>query len=195
MSKFLLSAAGIAATMALAGPAQAATLIDVFSGNDTQGCTKGFSTCFATQAGANVTNGALPSSVVVKFKGNFDLDEVSTNYGTIDGDEFEIGLTGTTLKFTYTPGAGDPNIHYFAIKQGNEYALYYHASPILGGSINLSGLFSKGKGDGFSHITFFNSRVPAVPEPSTWAMLILGFGAVGGAMRSARKRRTTLSFG
>lgn len=27
----------------------------------------------------------------------------------------------------------------------------------------------------------------AVPEPSTWAMLILGFGAVGGAMRQRRR--------
>ena len=28
----------------------------------------------------------------------------------------------------------------------------------------------------------------AVPEPSTWAMLILGFGLVGGALRSARAK-------
>lgn len=34
--------------------------------------------------------------------------------------------------------------------------------------------------------------VPAVPEPSTWAMMILGFGAVGGAMRASR-RKTRLS--
>ena len=32
----------------------------------------------------------------------------------------------------------------------------------------------------------------AVPEPSTWAMLLLGFFAVGGAMRS--KRRTSVRF-
>jgi hypothetical protein len=29
----------------------------------------------------------------------------------------------------------------------------------------------------------------AVPEPSTWAMLLLGFGVVGGAMRSAKRRQ------
>ena len=32
----------------------------------------------------------------------------------------------------------------------------------------------------------------AVPEPSAWALLILGFGAVGGAMR--KRRTTTVSF-
>lgn len=34
----------------------------------------------------------------------------------------------------------------------------------------------------------------AVPEPSTWALLILGFGAVGGAMRGRRRRRAALRF-
>lgn len=30
----------------------------------------------------------------------------------------------------------------------------------------------------------------AVPEPATWAMMLLGFGFVGGAMRSAKRRQT-----
>jgi hypothetical protein len=29
---------------------------------------------------------------------------------------------------------------------------------------------------------------PSVPEPSTWAMMIFGFGAVGGALRARRRR-------
>lgn len=32
-------------------------------------------------------------------------------------------------------------------------------------------------------------NVAAVPEPATWAMLLLGFGFVGGAMRSAKRRQ------
>jgi hypothetical protein len=36
----------------------------------------------------------------------------------------------------------------------------------------------------------FNS---AVPEPSTWAMMIGGFGIVGGAMRR-RRSTTTVTF-
>lgn len=34
--------------------------------------------------------------------------------------------------------------------------------------------------------------LPVVPEPGTWAMLILGFGAIGGALR--RRRRRTAGF-
>ena len=33
-----------------------------------------------------------------------------------------------------------------------------------------------------------------VPEPATWALLILGFGVVGGAMRHARRRVAALSY-
>lgn len=42
----------------------------------------------------------------------------------------------------------------------------------------------------FSRAVLTVSRVAAVPEPATWAMMILGFGAVGYAMR----RRTVLRF-
>lgn len=34
----------------------------------------------------------------------------------------------------------------------------------------------------------------AVPEPSTWAMLLLGFGAVGGVMRSRRRQKQAVFY-
>lgn len=200
MKKLLSIGAGVAAAMAVASPAQAATvLLGVFSGNDCQG---GFSSCFATQAGVNVEGGALPSPVVVKFNGNetdqeaeldpFEVDEVSTFYGTVDGSEFEIDfLEGNIVSFSYDPEAGDPELHYFVIKQGREYALYYDASPILGGSVDLDSVGFDAGADSFSHITFFNT---GVPEPSTWAMLILGFGVIGGALRAARRKAVGLRY-
>lgn len=42
-----------------------------------------------------------------------------------------------------------------------------------------------------SEIEFYGSSA-AVPEPATWAMMLLGFGVVGGAMR--RRARTSVSF-
>jgi len=30
----------------------------------------------------------------------------------------------------------------------------------------------------------------AVPEPATWAAMLVGFGAIGASMRGARRRRT-----
>jgi subtilisin-like proprotein convertase family protein len=34
---------------------------------------------------------------------------------------------------------------------------------------------------------------PGIPEPATWAMMILGFGGVGATMRSVRRRAATAS--
>ena len=39
---------------------------------------------------------------------------------------------------------------------------------------------------GFSLIVT-TADAPAVPEPMTWAMMALGFGVVGGAMRARRR--------
>ena len=40
-------------------------------------------------------------------------------------------------------------------------------------------------------ITAFEAIGPAVPEPATWAMMIAGFGMIGGVMR---RRKTTVAF-
>jgi Domain of unknown function (DUF4394)/PEP-CTERM motif len=39
----------------------------------------------------------------------------------------------------------------------------------------------------------FFGLAAAVPEPSTWAMMIIGFGAVGAAARSSRRQRKTVT--
>ena len=36
-----------------------------------------------------------------------------------------------------------------------------------------------------SSITF---AAPAVPEPATWGLMVLGFGAIGGALRTSRRK-------
>ena len=42
--------------------------------------------------------------------------------------------------------------------------------------------------------TRFNAGTPAVPEPATWAFMIFGFGAIGGAMRRQRKANVKVSY-
>ena len=36
--------------------------------------------------------------------------------------------------------------------------------------------------------------VAAVPEPATWTLMLLGFGFVGGAMRSRKRQKVTVSY-
>jgi hypothetical protein len=46
--------------------------------------------------------------------------------------------------------------------------------------------------DSYQDQLFFTAlpRTPAVPEPATWGMMILGFGAIGSAMRYRRTKAT-----
>ena len=48
--------------------------------------------------------------------------------------------------------------------------------------------------DGFNHLNVSEADVgqAAVPEPSTWAMMLLGFGGLGAMLRSRRRDSFTL---
>jgi hypothetical protein len=72
-------------------------------------------------------------------------------------------------------------------------------ADIFSGGIDLDTLFPGNPG--YSHITFFDTQNGggtggdgggAVPEPSTWAMMLLGFGAMGMAMRRRRRSGTRM---
>jgi hypothetical protein len=47
---------------------------------------------------------------------------------------------------------------------------------------------------GWSNATLYTTgSPPGVPEPATWAMMLLGFGAAGTALRRSRRRTTALA--
>jgi len=61
----------------------------------------------------------------------------------------------------------------------------------------FSGNFANGaRLFGIDNLTFTpNATTGAVPEPATWAMMLLGFGAVGSAMRRRSGVTTRIRFG
>ncbi len=86
-----------------------------------------------------------------------------------------FSLTASDLGLRYTAGGQD--FFGFARFDGSTlYSVGFETSantPILAGA----------------------QAVAAVPEPATWAMMILGIGFVGGALRSAKRRqKLTLSY-
>ena len=59
--------------------------------------------------------------------------------------------------------------------------------------LNLHYAFTGGSADALRQVRIASTEggVPPVPEPGTWAMMLLGFGAIGFAMR--RRRSTVLT--
>lgn len=106
---------------------------------------------------------------------------------------FSAGPNGvSSTNWTILSGA---NVQYVTVKGANEFKVYQLAGAgASSGTANTLDLLNGGGNQpNISHISFWLAPT-AVPEPGTWAMLILGFGAVGGALRSARKRRPVLNY-
>ena len=190
--KTLLKAAVAASALMLASPAAAEIEhLGTFEGTDCSG-QGGFPNCWATQTGTDqgpVTD-PLGSPAVYK-ENNGGNPEASPVFPTIDGSEFELTIEGSILSFTYDQGEGDPFLHYFSVKQGDFYALFYDEIGITMGEVDLAVLFPNNVG--WSHITWFDTGGTAVPEPGTWAMMLMGFGAAGFAMRRRRRDGSKLA--
>lgn len=80
----------------------------------------------------------------------------------------------------------------FAVTNGNQaFSQYVQFSALSVGEYFTSFAFSNVPSQDAFEVA--NFRVTAVPEASTWAMMILGVGAAGGMMRR-RRVRTSVSF-
>jgi hypothetical protein len=76
------------------------------------------------------------------------------------------------------------------------YASFTHdvtLSPFAAQFVRYTVLATNGANPGLSDISFSSGTVGAVPEPATWAMMLIGFGAVGGTARY-RRRKTNVAF-
>lgn len=136
------------------------------------------------------------SKIVAKFDATA-APQFATAYPTINGSEFAFtGLNGGGVNgtFTYTQGAGDPNLRFWVVKAGNGFVLYYYVpnagDPITAALALVSGQsynWTTGVQQGVSHISFYNQAGGGfpVPEPGTLALVGLGLMGLGFARRKA----------
>lgn len=122
---------------------------------------------------------------------------------------FELDLGGyaggdyTIPGLSVRDGAG--NVLYSAANylvrgsNGQFSTLDFGAAPLTASAltftIDLTGLGGDSDNIGIDNVRFgqrLASAIPAVPEPSTWAMMLVGFGLTAGAIR--RRRRPTVQF-
>jgi hypothetical protein len=136
---------------------------------------------------------------------DFYLDSNPTPDYAIDGIGFIIyGVEGTFTYGDFTTdvddvifynddfGGGVVTFSYAITAAGPQLYTGTESDPtFLTGTFDLVDFFT---GQPLSiTISAVGDPTPAVPEPASWAMMIAGFGLVGGSLRAA-KRRTSVTF-
>lgn len=200
MAKFGILTAFLGfSSLVAATPAMAATTIDFegqptgyqsnpFAIGDATFSTSGFG-LFVQDYGSGTGNSLCPTQTGAGCDATLDVGWGSP----VDG-----------FTFSYF-GLGDPAASIFVTLEyfGGGSSGFEFTPLSEGGIVDLSGALqisaatiSTTDPAGLAYDNFtFNIGSPAVPEPSTWAMLILGFFGIGGMVRSQRRRqKVTVSY-
>lgn len=145
-------------------------------------------------------NGNINGNASASNENSFESAEASYNalaFGDIEltfitsSDDADFSSFGSFTGANSTSGTFNLpgyDVQFLAVKAGPQFFIY----NLDGGS---TGTFStvgldngRGNARALSHLAFFGSPVAsAVPEPTTWAMMLGGFGLVGSAMRRVRR--------
>jgi hypothetical protein len=111
----------------------------------------------------------------------FSLDLGSAHFGLAD-----VGATFNSINDSLQIGGlangGIANL----LGTTNDFVLTLTFDPLTGTGGNGAFQFTTANTNSFYLATSASST--AVPEPATWAMMLLGFGAIGFAMRRSRKQ-------
>jgi hypothetical protein len=84
---------------------------------------------------------------------------------------------------------GNPNANFSGMDSGEPYAFFNFDSTTKFDRVDI--VQNGGGGFELDNITIGN--IGAVPEPASWALMILGFGTIGALLRSSRRKSTVLS--
>ena len=177
MKKLLLTALATAAIMAAASPAQAkAPALGVCATTDISPTALSCAGVF----GGNLDGGSPAKIQAAK-------DALALLGYTWNGVALEKldSLTGSVFDFT-TPlqGISFISVHFGAGSgkgNGTSFFKIDAGSSLDQITLNLNGL---------SNAVLYSTGTPTpgVPEPGTWAMMLLGFGAVGGALNRSKRK-------
>lgn len=176
MRKFLLASGAAIAALALPATANAAvvfTQIDSVDLNATGSDNFGADVNGEAGAFTHTFNFILDAARIA----NAAVLTIKLNSGDIDFDANGIDIDGVNL---FQQNSGDP------VEVWSLPVTLLSAGPH---SINLRGTVQAL--DGNASYTG-NLNISAVPEPATWALLIMGFGLVGAAMR--RRQNVTVRY-
>ena len=182
MSKFTAAAMAAAAFVVAPSTASAATFF--FDASDMELAFGADGSISANFGRSGIGNGTAEGGPEGDFTdiynfviptGGLASGSITTNTSFL-GSSTDLDLTSIFFNGVQLTGTG----------VGLNEAFFANAVPIFGGQINTITIngFSRGNGSYGARGSFIPTA--AVPEPATWAMMILGFGVVGYAIRRRR---------
>ncbi|MEO1969559.1 MAG: PEPxxWA-CTERM sorting domain-containing protein [Sphingomonadaceae bacterium] len=143
------------------------------------------------------TIGALSASNILDF--DIGLSDVENNELNPTNSSFQLAgssLVASAANLTFDFSQSDAAVAFFKTGSTAQYCLLgtgYSCFGQFGGEAATSGgLTAHVLSQGNQIIASVPTDVPAVPEPITWALMVIGFGGVGGLMRL--KSSTIASF-
>jgi hypothetical protein len=110
--------------------------------------------------------------------------------GTFNNLELNVfGGTATQVSFSIVDNFNETANFLFALTNGEN---FFGFQGINGQSIASVSLQAVGGTIGDVRQIRFDAVNGAIPEPGTWAMMLIGFGAAGAAMRRSRRKNVRL---
>ncbi|UUR08235.1 PEPxxWA-CTERM sorting domain-containing protein [Sphingomonas glaciei] len=211
--KTLMTLAAAGAALALATPASAAIIVtpspgavqpdeNVLSttnmtGTTVMGTTNQTRTSVSVRSGAPLAGTETLSSMDSNGQARFaatdgSLDAATiflTGGGSFTSAEFNLfnALAGTTSVTIFVNGVATTSSP-FLLGNGQN---FFGFQATAGDRITSIGFDTNGTGVvDLRQVRLGGVTMTAVPEPGTWAMMLLGFGAIGASMRRNRRRST-----
>jgi hypothetical protein len=164
-------------------------------------------------AAAEVLNVTMEFASGAAFTGSVTFADDFSSYSAVDGElvgyqnGVYTGIGSTPINWVWDSSnrsTGQNNFSNWLMGPGPQsyYDTYIQLAYNYADPANLTFTSGVSEGGTDNFINYrdafvsgsFSSVEAAVPEPATWAMMLIGFGFVGGAMRSRRHRKVTVSY-
>lgn len=146
------------------------------------------------QGTVGITSAATPFPINFDFgfagAQTFDALAVYNQLGSASLREFDL-FASNQADFS---GATFLGSYEFLVNDQNALVATFGAVNAQYVRLTANSNFGFGSSVRFDEVIARSANLGAVPEPATWAFMIFGFGAIGGAMRRQRKANVKVSY-